>query len=138
MSDRDRIALQGAYVRRASARPPEGRVAVLLPGLGAVATTTIAGEMRVPVAGKDFKTGQTLLKTALAPALRARRLGVRGWFSTNILGNRDGEVLDDPDAFRSKEISKTGVLDNLLSVDDDARLYGAVCHKVRIDYYPPR
>jgi len=92
----------------------------------------------VPIAGKDFKTGQTLIKTILAPGLKSRRLGVRGWFSTNILGNRDGEVLDHPDNFRSKEVSKLGVLDSLLQPEDNPDLYGNISHEVRINYYPPR
>ncbi len=92
----------------------------------------------VPIAGKDFKTGQTLLKTIIAPGLKARLLGVKGWFSTNILGNRDGEVLDDPDNFRSKEVSKLGVLEQILQPELYPDLYGDVYHKVRINYYPPR
>ena len=92
----------------------------------------------VPIAGKDFKTGQTLLKTILAPGLRARQLGLRGWYSTNILGNRDGEVLDDPGSFQSKESSKLGVLDSILEPAQNPELYGQMVHKVRIDYYPPR
>ncbi len=93
---------------------------------------------RVPIAGKDFKTGQTLLKTILAPGLRARNLGLHGWYSNNILGNRDGEVLDDPGSFKSKEASKLGVLDSILEPADNPDLYGQMVHKVRIDYYPPR
>jgi myo-inositol-1-phosphate synthase len=92
----------------------------------------------VPLAGKDFKTGQTLMKTMIAPGLKARRLGLRGWYSTNILGNRDGEVLDDPDSFRTKEVSKLGVLESILPKDGHPELYGNVTHRVRIDYYPPR
>ena len=92
----------------------------------------------VPVAGKDFKTGQTLMKTLLAPGLKARMLGLRGWFSTNILGNRDGEVLDDPDNFKTKEVSKLGVLDTILQPDSYPELYGDIDHVVRINYYPPR
>jgi myo-inositol-1-phosphate synthase len=92
----------------------------------------------VPIAGKDFKTGQTLMKTILAPGLRARQLGLRGWYSTNILGNRDGEVLDDPGSFKSKETSKLGVLDSILEPAANPELYGQMVHKVRIDYYPPR
>ena len=92
----------------------------------------------VPIAGKDFKTGQTLIKTVLAPMFKARMLGVGGWFSTNILGNRDGEVLDDPDNFRSKEVSKLGVLEYILQPDKYPALYGDLYHKVRINYYPPR
>ncbi len=92
----------------------------------------------VPIAGKDFKTGQTLIKTILAPGLKSRQLGIRGWFSTNILGNRDGEVLDHPDNFRSKEVSKLGVLDSLLQPEENPDLYGDISHEVRINYYPPR
>ncbi|HSA95121.1 MAG TPA: inositol-3-phosphate synthase [Acidobacteriota bacterium] len=98
----------------------------------------LAAANRVPVTGKDFKTGQTLMKTILAPGFAARLLGLSGWFSTNILGNRDGEVLDDPESFRSKEISKLGVLDTILRPDLYPELYGNVYHKVRINYYPPR
>lgn len=98
----------------------------------------LAAEKCVPVAGKDFKTGQTLMKTILAPGLAARLLGISGWFSTNILGNRDGEVLDDPESFRSKEISKLGVLDTILHPELYPELYGSICHKVNINYYPPR
>lgn len=98
----------------------------------------LAQEARVPVAGKDFKTGQTLMKTVVAPGLRARMLGVHGWFSTNILGNRDGEVLDDPDSFKSKEVSKLGVLESILQPEIHPELYGKIHHKVRIEYYPPR
>jgi myo-inositol-1-phosphate synthase len=98
----------------------------------------LAAERQVPVAGKDFKTGQTLMKTILAPGLAARALGISGWFSTNILGNRDGEVLDDPESFRSKEISKLGVLDTILHPELYPDLYGKICHKVDINYYPPR
>ncbi len=98
----------------------------------------LARELCVPTAGKDFKTGQTLLKTVLAPGFKARSLGLNGWFSTNILGNRDGEVLDDPDSFRSKEVSKLGVLESILEPKKNPALYGDVHHKVRIEYYPPR
>jgi myo-inositol-1-phosphate synthase len=92
----------------------------------------------VPIAGKDFKTGQTLMKTIIAPGLKARMLGLQGWFSTNILGNRDGEVLDDPGSFRSKEVSKASVLDAILEPELYPELYGNYFHKVRIEYYPPR
>jgi myo-inositol-1-phosphate synthase len=102
------------------------------------ALVELANDRQVPIAGKDFKTGQTLMKTILAPGLKARLLGLRGWYSTNILGNRDGEVLDDPGSFRSKEVSKLGVLDLILQVDKYPQLYGDFNHKVRIDYYPPR
>ena len=95
-------------------------------------------ERGVPIAGKDFKTGQTLMKTILAPGLKARMLGIDGWFSTNILGNRDGAVLDDPDSFKTKEESKLGVLEHLLQPDMYPDLYGDLYHKVRINYYPPR
>src|SRR5579862_4613024 len=92
----------------------------------------------VPIGGKDFKTGQTLMKTILAPGFKARLLGVEGWYSTNILGNRDGEVLDDPESFKAKEASKLGVLESILSPGRQPELYGDVVHRVRIDYYPPR
>jgi myo-inositol-1-phosphate synthase len=98
----------------------------------------LAAESKVPVCGKDFKTGQTLMKTILAPGFAARVLGISGWFSTNILGNRDGEVLDNPESFRSKEISKLGVLDTILRPDLYPELYGEFYHKVKINYYPPR
>ncbi len=92
----------------------------------------------VPIGGRDFKTGQTLMKTILAPGLKSRMLGLRGWYSTNILGNRDGEVLDDPENFRSKEVSKLGVIDTILEPGLYPELYGNVDHVVRINYYPPR
>jgi len=92
----------------------------------------------VPVGGKDFKTGQTLMKTILAPGLKARMLGLSGWFSTNILGNRDGEVLDDPESFKTKEESKLGALEHILQPEMYPDLYGEMYHKVRINYYPPR
>jgi myo-inositol-1-phosphate synthase len=91
-----------------------------------------------PIAGKDFKTGQTLMKTILAPGFKARMLGVSGWFSTNILGNRDGEVLEDPGSFKTKEESKLSVLDEILQPKLYPQLYGDIFHKVRINYYPPR
>jgi len=98
----------------------------------------LAKKNEVPIAGKDFKTGQTLMKTILAPGLKSRMLGIRGWFSTNILGNRDGEVLDDPESFKSKEVSKLGVLESILQPELYPDLYGKMYHKVRIEYYPPR
>jgi myo-inositol-1-phosphate synthase len=98
----------------------------------------LARQNNVPIGGKDFKTGQTLMKTLLAPGLKARMLGVQGWFSTNILGNRDGEVLDDPDSFKTKEVSKLDVLEFILQPDLYPQLYGDIYHKVRINYYPPR
>jgi len=91
-----------------------------------------------PTCGKDYKTGQTLMKTILAPGFKARLLGLRGWFSTNILGNRDGEVLDDPESFKTKEESKLSVLDTILQPELYPDLYGDLYHKVRINYYPPR
>ncbi len=97
-----------------------------------------AKERGVPVVGKDFKTGQTLMKTILAPGFKARMLGLNGWFSTNILGNRDGEVLDDPGSFKTKEESKLGVLEYILQPKMYPQLYGKIHHKVRINYYPPR
>jgi myo-inositol-1-phosphate synthase len=93
---------------------------------------------QVPICGKDFKTGQTLMKTILAPGLKARMIGLSGWFSTNILGNRDGEVLDDPESFKTKEESKLSVLEHILQPDVYPQLYGDFYHKVRINYYPPR
>ncbi|HXX65107.1 MAG TPA: inositol-3-phosphate synthase [Bacteroidota bacterium] len=104
-----------------------------IPALMAFAET--AG---VPIGGKDFKTGQTLMKTVIAPMLKARMLGLRGWFSTNILGNRDGEVLDDPASFKTKEQSKLSVLDGILQPDLYPELYRSFHHKVSIHYYPPR
>jgi myo-inositol-1-phosphate synthase len=98
----------------------------------------LAIEHNVPICGKDFKTGQTLMKTILAPGFKARMLGMHGWFSTNILGNRDGEVLDDPASFKTKEESKLGVLEYILQPHLYPLLYGKVHHKVRINYYPPR
>jgi len=98
----------------------------------------LAAERAVPIGGKDFKTGQTMMKTVLAPAFKARMLGLAGWYSTNILGNRDGEVLDDPESFKTKEESKLGVLEYILQPDQYPELYGNVFHKVRINYYPPR
>jgi len=102
------------------------------------ALTALAQERGVPVAGKDFKTGQTLMKTIIAPGLKARMLGLEGWFSTNILGNRDGEVLDDPESFKTKEESKLSVLEHILQPEMYPDLYKNFYHKVRINYYPPR
>ncbi|MFM9085425.1 MAG: inositol-3-phosphate synthase [Acidimicrobiia bacterium] len=98
----------------------------------------LATQRGVAISGKDFKTGQTLMKTVLAPMLKARMLGLSGWYSTNILGNRDGEVLDDPENFKTKEESKLGVLEHILQPEKYPDLYGNVYHKVRINYYPPR
>jgi myo-inositol-1-phosphate synthase len=98
----------------------------------------LAKKNGVPICGKDFKTGQTLIKTVIAPGLKARLLGVQGWYSTNILGNRDGEVLDDPESFKTKEESKKSVLDYILQPDLYPQLYSDICHVVRINYYPPR
>jgi myo-inositol-1-phosphate synthase len=98
----------------------------------------LARERGVPICGKDFKTGQTLMKTILAPGFKTRMLGLSGWFSTNILGNRDGEVLDDPESFKTKEVSKLGALEHILQPEMYPELYGNMYHKVRINYYPPR
>jgi myo-inositol-1-phosphate synthase len=102
------------------------------------ALTDLARKKKVPIAGKDFKTGQTLMKTILAPGLKSRMIGLHGWFSTNILGNRDGEVLDDPYSFKTKEESKLGVLEYMFQPDLHPDLYSNYYHKVRINYYPPR
>ena len=102
------------------------------------ALTKLAEQNGVPICGKDFKTGQTLMKTILAPGLKARMLGLEGWYSTNILGNRDGEVLDDPENFKTKEESKLSVLETILQPDAHPDLYGNFTHVVRINYYPPR
>ena len=98
----------------------------------------LADRMEVPICGKDYKSGQTMMKTVLAPAFHSRMLGLAGWFSTNILGNRDGEVLDDPDSFKTKEVSKLSVIDSILEPEKYPDLYGDIYHKVRINYYPPR
>ena len=97
----------------------------------------LAKETGTPIGGKDFKTGQTLMKTILAPGLQARALGIKGWFSSNILGNRDGYVLDHPDNFKTKEVSKLSVLEDILQPETNPELYGEIYHKVRINYYPP-
>ncbi len=102
------------------------------------ALTKLAEDAGVPVCGKDFKTGQTLMKTILAPGLKSRMLGLEGWYSTNILGNRDGEVLDDPENFKTKEESKLSVLEHILQPDVYPELYKDFAHVVRINYYPPR
>ena len=102
------------------------------------ALVELAAHTKTPLAGKDLKTGQTLMKTIIAPGLKARLLGVDGWYSTNILGNRDGEVLDDPESFKTKEESKKSVLDYILQPQLYPDLYGHLCHVVRINYYPPR
>jgi myo-inositol-1-phosphate synthase len=98
----------------------------------------LARERQIPVCGKDFKTGQTFMKTLIAPGLKARMLGMSGWFSTNILGNRDGEVLEDPGSFKTKEESKLSVLDHILQPNLYPQLYKDLYHAVRINYYPPR
>ncbi len=102
------------------------------------ALTKLAEDSGVPICGKDFKTGQTLMKTILAPGLKSRMLGLEGWYSTNILGNRDGEVLDDPENFKTKEESKLSVLEHILQPDVYPELYKDFAHVVRINYYPPR
>ena len=104
----------------------------------APALRELASDRGIAICGKDFKTGQTMVKTALAPMFKARMLGMEGWYSTNILGNRDGEVLDDPESFKSKEHSKLGVLDTILQPEVYPELYGDIDHVVRINYYPPR
>lgn len=101
------------------------------------ALTRMAEQNHVPICGKDYKTGQTMMKTVIAPMLKARMLGLNGWFSSNILGNRDGEVLDDPESFKTKETSKLSVLEGILQPDLYPELYGNYYHKVRINYYPP-
>ena len=98
----------------------------------------LAEKMKMPIAGKDFKTGQTLVKSGFAPILKVRNLGLNGWFSTNILGNRDGLVLDEPANFHTKEVSKLSTLETILRKEDQPDLYGNIYHKVRINYYPPR
>ena len=98
----------------------------------------LSKQMEAPICGKDYKTGQTLIKTILAPGFKARMIGLAGWFSTNILGNRDGEVLEDPGSFKTKEESKLSVLEHILQPELYPELYGNICHKVRINYYPPR
>ena len=102
------------------------------------AITKLAEQNGVPICGKDFKTGQTLMKTIIAPGLKSRMLGLDGWYSTNILGNRDGEVLDDPESFKTKEESKLSVLEHILQPDVYPELYKDFSHVVRINYYPPR
>ncbi|HEY2040483.1 MAG TPA: inositol-3-phosphate synthase, partial [Edaphobacter sp.] len=102
------------------------------------ALNELSRKMNAPIAGKDFKTGQTFIKTVLAPAFKVRNLGVSGWYSTNILGNRDGEVLDDPESFKTKEVSKLGVLEYIFQPELHPELYKDLYHKVRINYYPPR
>ncbi|HRN41603.1 MAG TPA: inositol-3-phosphate synthase [Vicingus sp.] len=101
------------------------------------ALVSLAKQNNVPICGKEFKTGQTLMKTIIAPGMKTRSLGIAGWFSTNILGNRDGEVLDDPDNFKTKEVSKLGVLEEILDPENNPDLYKDLYHKVRINYYPP-
>lgn len=102
------------------------------------ALVEMSKQTKTPICGKDFKTGQTLMKTIIAPGMKARALGIKGWFSTNILGNRDGEVLDDPESFKTKEVSKLSVLEEILEPEKYPELYKDLYHKVRINYYPPR
>jgi myo-inositol-1-phosphate synthase len=102
------------------------------------ALVDLANKKGIAISGRDFKTGQTMMKTIIAPGLRTRMLGLEGWFSTNIIGNKDGEVLDDSGSFKAKEVSKGQVLDSILQPDLYPELYGDYHHKVRIDYYPPR
>ncbi len=103
-----------------------------------LALQELAERQGVAISGKDFKTGQTMIKTVISPMFKARMLGLSGWYSTNILGNRDGEVLDDPESFKTKEESKLGVLEHILQPSTYPDLYGNIYHKVRINYYPPR
>ena len=98
----------------------------------------LAEQEQIPIVGKDFKTGQTLVKSGFAPIIKTRSLGLSGWFSTNILGNRDGLVLDEPENFKTKEVSKLSTLDTICNPKDQPDLYGNIYHKVRINYYPPR
>ena len=107
-------------------------------GVETDALVDLANELGVPISGKDFKTGQTLMKTILAPGIKARMLGLNGWYSTNILGNRDGEVLDDSESFKTKEVSKLSVLETILQKEQYPELYDNIFHKVSISYYPPR
>jgi myo-inositol-1-phosphate synthase len=102
------------------------------------AIVELANQNNVAIAGKDFKTGQTLMKTILGPGLKSRLIGIEGWFSTNILGNRDGEVLDDAESFKTKEVSKLSVLESILEPEQYPDLYKDMHHKVRINYYPPK
>lgn len=102
------------------------------------ALVDLSNSQNVPICGKDFKTGQTFMKTLLAPGLKSRMLGLHGWYSTNILGNRDGEVLDDPESFKTKEESKLSVLEHILQPEVYPELYKDFSHVVRINYYPPR
>src|SRR5258706_14750741 len=102
------------------------------------ALVELAAKTKAPLGGKDLKTGQTLIKTIVAPGLKARLLGVEGWYSTNILGNRDGDVLDDPESFKTKEESKLSVLEYILQPEVYPQLYKDFSHVVRINYYPPR
>ena len=136
--DRDRIAPSMCY---AYAALTEGAPFIM----GAPNTTVdipamweLAEKTKMPIAGKDFKTGQTLVKSGFAPIIGTRCLGLSGWFSTNILGNRDGLVLDDPDNFRTKEVSKLSTLESILVPEEQPDLYTDYYHKVRINYYPPR
>ncbi len=107
-------------------------------GVAIPAMVELAKKQGLPLAGSDYKTGQTLMKTIIAPGLKSRMLGISGWFSTNILGNRDGEVLDDPASFKTKEVSKLSVLETILKPEIFPDLYKDLYHKVRINYYPPR
>ena len=136
--DRERIAPSMCYAYAALA---EGAPFIM----GAPNTTVdipamweMAEKVHLPIAGKDFKTGQTLVKSGFAPILSTRCLGLRGWFSTNILGNRDGLVLDEPANFRTKEVSKLSTLETILEAEKQPDLYSDYYHKVRINYYPPR
>ena len=136
--DRDNIAPSMCYAYAAIAEGAPFIMGASNLCLDIPAMWEFALKERVPIAGKDFKTGQTLMKTVLAPMLRTKALGLMGWFSTNILGNRDGEVLDAPENFKTKEVSKLSVIHNILDEKEQPELYSDIFHKVRINYYPPR
>ena len=139
------FCLRYGHLRRIRGRLLPGGIAPVVEGLSdrgqkrqAHQPQDLANQNGAPVCGKDFKTGQTLMKTILAPGLKSRMLGLAGWYSTNILGNRNGEVLDDPESFKTKEESKLSVLEYILQPDVYPQLYKNFSHVVRINYYPPR
>ena len=136
--DREHIAPSMCYAYAALSEEAPFVMGAPTSTVGIPAMWQQAEKTRMPIAGKDFKTGQTLVKSGFAPIIGTRCLGLNGWFSTNILGNRDGLVLDEPANFRTKEVSKLSTLETILQADDQPDLYGALYHKVRINYYPPR
>ena len=136
--DREHISPSMCYAYAALAEGAPFIMGAPNPCLDFPAMWQFAEKTQMPIAGKDFKTGQTMMKTVLSAAFRTRMLGVSGWFSTNILGNRDGLVLDVPENFKTKEVSKLGVIDTILKGDEYPELYSDIFHKVRINYYPPR